>query len=149
MRSPVIAMWSGHSAKASETSLSATGAIAAWCWWFWALSILQATAGILVVHARLDARIALRGAKAGSGQFRQAAFVTQGAIACAAVSAVATGRGCIAAALAVIACGYGYDLFRQRDAAALQLPLKTVGQRALALSSIFSALLIAGLWSMK
>ncbi len=41
--------------------LSATGAIAPWCWWLWLLMAMQATAGILVVHARLDARIALRG----------------------------------------------------------------------------------------
>src|SRR5579863_8947094 len=42
-------------------SISATGSIAPWCWWLWLLMALQATAGILVVHARLDARIASRG----------------------------------------------------------------------------------------
>jgi len=50
--------------------LSATGAIAPWCWGLWLLLAMQATAGILVVHARLDARIAariaLRGTAAGS-----------------------------------------------------------------------------------
>ena len=42
------------------TCLSARGAIAPWCWWLWLLMAMQAAAGILVVHARLDARIALR-----------------------------------------------------------------------------------------
>ena len=42
-------------------SLSATGVIAPWCWWLWLLMAMQAAAGILVVHARLDARIASRG----------------------------------------------------------------------------------------
>jgi hypothetical protein len=42
--------------------------------------------------------------------------------------------------------GYWYDLRGQRDAANLQMPLNRVGQRALALSSLFSALLIIGFW---
>ena len=57
------------------TSLSATGAIAPWCWWLWLLMAMQATTGILVVHARLDARIALRGTVAASKQFRREAKV--------------------------------------------------------------------------
>ena len=42
--------------------------------------------------------------------------------------------------------GYAYDLHRQRNTEALQLPLKSVGQRALALSSLYAVLLIIGLW---
>jgi hypothetical protein len=128
------------------TCLSATGTIAPWCLWFWLLAALQATAGILVVHARLDARIALKGIVPASKQFRRAAQGTLGVMACAAVTAAAMGKGWVAAALALAAAGYGYDLMRQRSAGELQRPLKTVGMRALLLSSVYSLLLIVGLW---
>jgi len=127
------------------TSLSATGSIPSWCWWFWALITLQASAGILVVHARLDARIALRGKIVGE-HFRHAAEITLGVLACAAITAVALRHVWIALALIVAAAGYAYDLVRQRDSAALLLPLEAVGQRALMLSTLYSALLIIGLW---
>jgi formate hydrogenlyase subunit 3/multisubunit Na+/H+ antiporter MnhD subunit len=52
----------------------------------------------------------------------------------------------VAMALLVAAIGYTYDLYRQRNVNDLQRPLTSVGQRALALSSVFSILLIAGLW---
>jgi hypothetical protein len=107
---------------------------------------MQATAGILVVHARLDARIAARGTTPTSQQFRRAAQVSLSTLACAAIVATILGRGWIALALLVVVMGYWYDLRRQRDTAALQIPLKAVGQRALALSSLFSVLLIIGFW---
>jgi hypothetical protein len=98
------------------------------------------------VHARLDARIAMRGTVVADDRFRRAALVTLGIIATAAVTAAFLKRGWIALALLLAVAGYGYDLVQQRDASALQLPLKTVGLRALTLSSIFSSLLIAGFW---
>ena len=128
------------------TSLSATGAIAPWCWWMWLLMSMQASAGILVVHARLDARIASRGTAPASEQFRRAAQVALTILAAAAVTATILGRAWIALALLVVVMGYWYDLRGQRDPAALQIPLKVVGQRALALSSLFSVLLIIGFW---
>lgn len=134
-------------------SLSATGAIAPWCWILWLLMAMQATTGILVVHARLDARIAARIAAKKPAQttppdetFRRAAMVAIGALLCAAITAVVIGRPCIALALLVAAIGYAYDLRMQRTAAALDMPLNTVGQRALALSSVYACLLIVGLW---
>jgi len=128
------------------TCISATGSVARWCWWFWGLTMLQAAAGILVVHARLDARIALRTPRPPDSPFRGAAIATLGVILCAAVVAAVMRQPWIASALLVALAGYGYDLRRQRDAAALQLPLKKVGQRALALSAVFSGLLILGMW---
>jgi len=128
------------------TSLSATGTIAPWCWWLWLLLALQATAGILVVHARLDARIALRSAAPAREDFRRAAQISLIVLACAALAAIVLRRGWIALALLVAVVGYGDDLRRQRNTAALQLPLTKVGQRALALSSFFASLLILGLW---
>ncbi len=128
------------------TCLSATGSIALWCWWLWLLMALQATAGILVVHSRLSARIASRGTAPGSHGYRRAAEIALGLLACGAIAASILGRGWIALALSVIVIGYAYDLRSQRDKAALQVPLKRVGQRALTLSSLFAVLLIIGLW---
>jgi hypothetical protein len=127
-------------------SLSSTGAIAPWCWWLWLLLAMQATAGILVVHARLDARIELRSTAPARENYRRAAEISLVLLACTAVIAAVFHRGWIALALLIAILGYSYDLHRQRNAEALQLPLKSVGQRALALSSVYAILLIIGLW---
>lgn len=131
------------------TSLSATGRIAPWCWFLWLLMAMQATAGILVVHARLDARIALRQAvPAGElpSRFTRATRVSLAALAGAAVTTAVLGHGWIAVALLMAVAGYWYDLRCQRNAQDLQLPLNKVGLRALALSSVFATLLIVGFW---
>lgn len=128
------------------TCISALGSIAPWCWWFWALIAMQASAGILVVHARLDARIALRKPAAASQQFRRAAQAALGLLLCAAVTATILRHAWIAVALALAVAGYAYDLVRQKDPASLQMPLTAVGQQALMLSTLYCALLIAGLW---
>jgi len=127
-------------------SLSATGSIAPWCWWLWLLMAMQATAGILVVHARLDARIASRGTAPASEGYRRAAQVALGVLACAAIAAAILRAWLIALALLVVVAGYWHDLRGQRDHVALQISLKRVGQRALALSSVYAVLLIIGLW---
>ena len=131
---------------ALATCIAATGSITPWCWWFWALIAMQASAGILVVHARLDARIAQRKNLAASGQFRRAAQAALVLLLCAAVTAAILKNGWIALALAVAALGYAYDLIRQKHPVSLQMPLKTVGLEALSLSILYSGLLIAGLW---
>jgi hypothetical protein len=128
------------------TCISAIGSVASWCWWLWALIALQASAGILVVHARLDARIALRKASPASLQFRRAAQVAVAVLLCAAIMAFTFDHIWIALAFAIAAIGYAYDLIRQKNPASLQMPLKTVGQQALSLSVVYSLLLIAGLW---
>ena len=128
------------------TSLSATGEIRPWCWWLWLFLALQATAGILVVHARLDARIALRSAAKVTQDFRRTAQVSVVVLAGAAIAAAVLQHRFVALALLVAGAGYAYDLYTQRNAAALQRPLASVGRRALALSSVFSILLILGLW---
>jgi hypothetical protein len=132
--------------SALATCIAATGSITPWCWWFWALIATQASAGILVVHARLDARIAQRKNLAASGQFRRAAQAALLLLLCAAVTAAILKNGWIALALAVAALGYAYDLIRQKHPVSLQMPLKTVGLEALSLSILYSGLLIAGLW---
>ena len=145
-----IASAAALTSSSLATSLSATGAIAPWCWWLWLLMAMQAAAGILVVHARLDARIAVRVASSATApvreDFRRVAQISLIVLICAAVTAIVLRRGFVALALLVAVVGYGYDLRRQRSTAALQIPLTKVGQRALALASLFASLLILGLW---
>jgi len=131
---------------ALATCLSATGTISRWCWWFWALIAMQATAGILVVHARLDARIAHRKSTAANPRFRRAAVAALLVLACAAVTAISFGRAWIDLALALAVAGYAFDLMRQKNSKSLEMPLKAVGLQALALSTVYAVLLIAGLW---
>jgi hypothetical protein len=128
------------------TSLSATGTIQKWCWWLWPFLALQAAAGILVVHARLDARVALRNSAKATQEFRRKAQLAVVVLAASAAAAGVLHHGYVAAALLIAALGYAYDLHSQSDANDLQRPLTSVGQRALALSSVFSILLILGLW---
>jgi hypothetical protein len=128
------------------TSLSAAGEIRPWCWWLWLFLALQATAGILVVHARLDARIALRSAAKATQNSRHTAQVSLVVLASAAIAAAILQHGFVSLALLIAVASHAYDLSTQRNAAALQRPLASVGRRALALSSVFSALLIVGLW---
>lgn len=127
-------------------SLSATGSIPRWCWWLWLLLAMQATAGILIVHARLDAKIALRSTAHAGTNYRRAAQVALVLLACGAIAAGVLGHGWIAVALVLAAAGYWYDLRAQQNRVALQLPLKSVGQRALVLSSVYAILLMVGLW---
>lgn len=126
--------------------LSATGTIQQWCWWIWLLLAMQATAGILVVHARLDARIALRRSIAPSPEFRRAALAALAVMALAGIAALWLSHIAIALALFVAVAGHGYDLRAQRSAAALDMPMQQVGRNSLALSSLYAALLIVGLW---
>jgi hypothetical protein len=131
------------------TCLSANGSIAPWCWWLWLLMAMQAAAGILVVHARLDARSASRGTAHVGDVYRRAAQVALGVLVCAAIVASILGRTWIALALLLVIAGYWYDLRGQQDRVGLQMPLKRVGQRALALSSLYAVLLILGLWCLR
>ena len=126
--------------------IASTGSIAPWCWWFWALIAMQASAGILVVHARLDARIAQRKNLAANGQFRRAAQAALVLLLSAALTATILRNGWIALALALAVAGYAYELMRQKRPVSLEMPLKTVGLEALTLSILYSGLLIAGLW---
>lgn len=134
------------SATSLAACLSATGEVPKWGWQLWLLCSLQASAGIFVVHARLDARIA---AKRGSNpplENRRAAFVCEFLLAGAAIWFAWQGRPWITAALLLAAAGYFAELIRQRDPAALQMPLKQVGLQALTLSIGYALAVIAGLW---
>ena len=147
-RSVLFQLFSGAAltSTALGTCLSATGAIAPWCWWFWGLSTLQAFAGILVVRARLDARLALRSAAPPQRGFRRAAFWSTGLLVLAAIGAAYFRKPWVAAALILACAAYANDLRAQSQSRSLQTPLKAVGQRSLTLSIVYSALLVVGLW---
>jgi len=126
--------------------LSARGSIPGWGWLLWLLSTLQATAGIFVVHARLDARVAARKGAAESGGSRRAAFLCVMILLMAAALFVYFARFWIGAALAAAAAGYFLELRRQKNPASLQMSLKSVGQQALTLSIVYSLMIVIGLW---
>lgn len=125
--------------------LSAQGAIPGWCWVLWLLCALQAAAGIFVVHARLDARIAVRkGARETSS--RRAALVCQVVLLAVGGFFAYNRRPWITAALLMAAAGYLFELRRQKKTASLQMPLTRVGIQALTLLVVYSVLIVIGLW---
>ncbi|HVO98125.1 MAG TPA: YwiC-like family protein [Bryobacteraceae bacterium] len=126
--------------------ISVRGSVADWCWWLWLLCALQAAAGIFVVHARLDAMVAARKGQTADGDSRRAALLSQAVLIVAALFFAFRGRFWIAAALMLAATCYLMELRRQRLGTSLQIPLKRVGQRALALSTIYALMIVAGLW---
>lgn len=141
-----IASAAALTSTAVATSLSATGRVTEWALQLWVLLAAQATAGILAVHARLDARIALKKGAPAPVEFRRAAFAAAAVLAVAACVAAVLARWWVASALVLAAAGYFYDLRRQQNPEWLAMPLMKVGRRALALASAYALLLIAGLW---
>jgi len=131
--------------SALAACLSAKGRVENWCWALWGLAAFNAFAGILTVHARLDARAALKKAAAPS-TFRTPAIAAQIALIAAAAAACFLRRPWIAAALFISAAANAWDLKQQRNPTALGTPLNRVGLRALALSIVFCTLLTIGLW---
>lgn len=127
--------------------LAANGSVPEWCWFLWALSAMQAGAGIFVVHARLDARIAARKGQAPPPRNRRAAFICLAILIAAAIYFASTGRTLIAAGLIVATAGYLFDLARQRRPTSLQMPLKIVGLQALSLSIVCTLIVVAALWT--
>ena len=126
--------------------LSAEGVIPGWCWLLWLLCALQAAAGIFVVHARLDARIAARKGQNAPAENRRAAFLCQAVLMGASIYFAFAGRAWISAALMFAAIAYLADLQRQKRASSLQTPLKNVGLQALGLSITYALMVVAGLW---
>jgi hypothetical protein len=126
--------------------LAALGGIPLWGWVLWALCCLQASAAIFVVHARLDARVATHRTLSQPGSRRAAKIAIAGMAAAATAAVILDFRWIISAALLLAASGYTWELRRQTDSASLKMPLRRVGLQALALSSVYGALLIIGLW---
>lgn len=127
--------------------LSAIGTIPEWCWLLWLLCALQAADGIFVVHARLDARIAVRKGAAPPKSNRRAAFICQAVVGVAGVVFVSLGRYWIAAGLFIAFICCSAELGRQRARESLQMPLKRVGLEALTLSVAYTLFVVIGLWN--
>ncbi len=138
-----VALTSGSLAAA----LAATGAIPHWCGPLWLLSALQASAGIFLVHARLDAMIASRKKQPPPVSSRRASWIAQASLAIAAVAAASLHLLWIAAALTLAAVAYSLELMRQRKPESLNIPLRRIGLQALTLACIYSALVVIGLWN--
>ena len=131
-------------------ALAATGTVPSWCWRLWFLLAVQAAAGIFTVHARLDARVAVRksgeGGSAGMNPSRRPAFLFAALLALGGIAAAVVGNYCIGSALLLAGAAYAWDLRRQRNPESLQTPLTKVGIQNLSLSLIYAALVVAGLW---
>jgi hypothetical protein len=126
-------------------ALAATDTIPGWCWWLWGLTAAQSVAGIFTVHARLDARVAAR--KRGTDETsRGLAIFFSALLGVAGIAATAASDFWVGAALLLAAAGYAAELARQRSAAALRMPLTTVGVQMLTMSLVYSAMVVRGLW---
>jgi YwiC-like protein len=125
--------------------LAARGNLAPSAWWLAALMFTHSAAAVLVVHARLDLRVAARKGADAQASWRRA-LVAQVAPALGAAICFAAGRPWLAAAPVLSATVHTASLLRMRAPEALGMPLQRVGRRALALSLAYSAIVIAALW---
>jgi hypothetical protein len=128
-------------------SLAALQIVPRWGWLLWLLCALQATAGIFVVHARLDARIATKKAETAPTANRNATRVSASALWAAAAVFAYEGSVWLPVALTVAGAAYFAELRRQRSPASLQMPLAQVGRQSLTLSTLYGVLIIIGLWN--
>ena len=122
--------------------LAVQGSIPAWGWWLWALHAAHFLAAILVVHARLDARIASR--KHTSSATPHEAYWTQILFAAAGFAMIATGHAWYGAAALFSAGVHLFDLRTLNTPSVLAMPMKTVGLRAMAFSIVFTLIIVAG-----
>ena len=154
IRSRQRALWfqalsaAGLGSSGLAVCLAIAGGVPEWGWWLWGLLSAYFLAAILVVHARLEARIAM---KKSSGALtpefvamrRQAAWI-QAAMAAAGVALFVTGRPWYGTAMLLAAALHVRDLYTMHTPRALALPMTRVGIRAMVASIVFTALIIAG-----
>ncbi len=119
-----------------------------WAWWFWGLHAAHFLAGILVVHLRLETRIA---AKKG-GNVLTPAVLERRRDALIAALAMTVGAAVIfwmklpwfAGAAFLSGVSQIYDLATAHRPGVVAMPLMKVGRRALAKSIVFTGLVIVG-----
>ncbi len=143
----------GLSSSALAASLAVNATLPEWVWWFWALHSAHFLASILVVHVRLEARIAARkpAAHPSAGvlapeilSFRKKTAILEGLVMAAAIALLFAGKWLYSAA-ALLSAGFNlYDLFTLHTPRAIAVSMMTVGKRALAVSIAFTLLLAAG-----
>lgn len=113
--------------------------------WLWGLQFAHSAASLLTIHARLEARIAAR-RKQDVDRLRSQAGWAQGFLVLAAVFTAALGGPLLSLALLFSGFVHTRDLLRMRNPEFLATPLTRVGLRELAISGVFSALVLVGLW---
>ena len=137
----------GLSGTCLAACLAITDRVPDWCWWWWLLHALHFLTGILVVHVRLHARIdARRSPNTLTEPFlemRSQARRIQTGVAIAGLGLVAFGQYFYAAAMLFSAAVHFRDLASAHKPSEVALPMTTVGKRALAVSIVFTVLLIA------
>lgn len=150
----------GLSASGIAACLAVTGGVPAWGWWWWGLHAAHFFAGILVVHVRLEARIAARkGGTTLTPEFlrsRRDTALIQSALAVVALTIFALGKlpglppgappgsPWYGAALMLSAAWHFYNLYTAHTPASVAMPMTSVGQRALVASIVFTLLVAAG-----
>ncbi len=121
-----------------------------WGLWLCGLVAVHNVAEVLVVHARLELRAAARKDRPASSRKADSAWrralAGQALPVAAAAASLWDGRPLLAAAPLLSAAVHVEALRGLRAAGALELPLRKVGLRALALSLVYTAITIAGLW---
>jgi len=132
----------GLASSALAACLAVSLAIPAWAWWFWGLHAAHFLAAILVVHVRLEARIAAR--KSVAFAIPRDVLAVQWGFAVAGVALIAIGKPLYGAAALLSSLSHLYDLRRLRSVNALSIPMKQVGVHALMVSIAFTLLVIAG-----
>ncbi len=115
-------------------------------WLLWALEFAHSAAALVGVRARLDAAIASRAGRDSAGRKMQVR-VAIAALALTAVASAAASLFVVTVALLFSAAVRAFDLAQLDDAAGLQIPLRRIGRRELLFSTVFSILLVVGLWS--
>lgn len=135
----------GLSTTALLAALVGTGGVPGWAWWLWGISAAHAMASILVVHARLKSRAALR--VGGSTGTLKSTFAAQ-TLQLAGAAAVAMVHWRLAVPLIGSAVANGAELWRLRTPVHLQETLTRVGYRTLAVALLHMAVTIACLWPM-
>lgn len=133
----------GLGTTALLAALVSTGGVPDWAWWLWGMLTAHGMASILVVHARLKARAALKGG--GSTGTRNAAVAAQ---IVQAAGAVALADERLALPLVVSAVANGIELWRLRTPLLLREALTRVGYRTLVVALVHMAVTIACLWPM-
>ena len=138
----------GLSSSALAACLAVLRTVPVWGWWMWGLHAAHFLGGILVVHTRLEARIAAKKSTPVLTQafqrMRNEATAVQAVLVFGAVALAATGRLFYAAALAGSGAFHLMDLYNLHTERALAMPLRSVGKRALTVSIAFSLLIVAG-----
>jgi hypothetical protein len=107
-----------------------------------AAHVVHSAGSVLVVHARLEAARAMKANAPASGR-HLAAALWLGVHLLVTLALLLTGPSGLALALAIPLALHAADLARLRNPEFLRTPLRKVGFRELALSSLFSVLVVA------